>query len=366
VAANTCALSDPQVEVDLSPAPCPAGPVNRWMPIGSRFDVCVIGAGPAGLAAASRLVDNGRDVLVLDRAAPRSRWGGETFTSAIRGPLSELGCWEAFERAGHVAGYERQCAWGGEPQAENALFQPQGPLWHVDRDRFDADLRRAVHQCGAVFESYRKLEDVRLDDGRWRVALDGGRVTQARYLVDATGRHRTLSRRLGARIEFHDRLVGLTAKVARDRTAAEIRSMLLQATPFGWWYGAPVPDGHVLVLFTDADLAPSQLRHRLRPAAANSAFTDTEGAPGWLAVGDACASHDPLCGWGVHRALANGLLAGDAIAETLATGVSAPVVTYRRHCREQYDRYLRGLTHWYSLERRWPAAPFWARRHHPR
>ena len=65
-----------------------------------------------------------------------------------------------------------------------------------------ADLRRAVHQRGAVFESYRKLEDVRLDDGRWRVALDGGRVTQARYLVDATGRHRTLSRRLGARISF--------------------------------------------------------------------------------------------------------------------------------------------------------------------
>ena len=74
--------------------------------------------------------------------------------------------------------------------------------------------------------------------------------------------------------------------------------MLLQATPFGWWYAAPVPGGHVLVLFTDADLAPIELRRRLRPAAANSAFTDTEGAQGWLAVGDACASHDPLCGWG--------------------------------------------------------------------
>jgi flavin-dependent dehydrogenase len=333
-----------------------------------RFDVCVMGAGPAGLAVASRLRDHGRDVLVLDRPAARSRWGGETFTGAIRGPLSEIGCWEAFERAGHVAGYERQCAWGGEPRAENALFLAEGPLWHVDRDRFDADLRRAVDQRGAAFESYRKLESVGRDDddGCWRLALDGGRAAEARYLVDATGRHRTLSRRLGARIEFHDRLVGLTAKAARDRVRAKIRSMLLQATPFGWWYAAPVPDGQVLVLFTDADLAPSLLRHQLRPAAANSAFTGTEGAQGWLAVGDACASHDPLCGWGVHRALSNGLLAGDAIASLLATGDCGPVETYRRHCREQYDRYLRGLTHRYSLERRWPTAPFWARRLHPR
>jgi hypothetical protein len=119
------------------------------------------------------------------------------------------------------------------------------------------------------------------------------------------------------------------------------------------------------VLCTDADLASPGLRHRLRPTAANSAFTDTDGAQGWLAVGDACASHDPLCGWGVHRALANGLVAGDAIASLLATGDSGPVLKYRRRCREQYDRYLHGLTRHYSLERRWPAAPFWARRHRP-
>ena len=330
-----------------------------------QFDVCVLGAGPAALAVASRLVDDGRNVLILDRATARPRWGGETFTGAIRGPLSELGCWEAFQRAGHIAGYERQCAWGGEPRAENALFQPEGPMWHVDRGRFDADLRCAVRTRGVVFESYRRLESVQSDNGYWGVALGCGRVVQARFLVDATGRRRTLSRRLGARVAFHDRLVGLTARVTRNQAAAGIRSMLLQATPFGWWYAAPVPGGHVLVLFTDADLAPAELRPRFRPAAANSAFTDTEGATGWLAVGDACASHDPLCGWGVHRALTNGLLAGDAIASLLATGSSRLIVAYRRHCREQYDRYLRGLIDRYSLERRWPTAPFWARRQHP-
>lgn len=332
------------------------------MPSGNQFDVCVIGAGPAGLATASRLIEHGRDVLILDQSSARARWGGETFAGAIQAPLSALGCWEAFQRAGHVVGYERQCAWGGEARAENALFEPGGPLWHVDRHRFDADLRSAVRERGAVFESYRKLGGIDFADRHWRVTLYQGRVVRARYLVDATGRQRTLSRRLGARIESHDRLVGLTARVTRGLTATEIRSMLLQSTPFGWWYGAPVPSGHVLVLFTDADLAPLDLRRRLRPTAANSVFTDTEGADAWLAVGDACASHDPLCGWGVHRALTNGLLAGDAIASLLATGNSAPVTDYRLHCRDQYDRYRQGLTYRYSLERRWPTAPFWERR----
>ncbi len=331
----------------------------------SSYEVCVLGAGPAGLAVASRLRERGRDVVVLDRAAGRVRWGGETFTGAIRGPLTEIGCWKRFEQAGHVTAYERQSAWGGDPNVESTVFRPNGALWHVDRQRFDADLRASVSGQGAAIESYRRLDGVQKEPGRWRVALDRGREVWASYLVDATGRLRTLGRRLGARIERHDRLVGLTAKVVRDCATVEIRSMLLEATPFGWWYAAPIPNGHVLVLFTDGDLAPLEVRRRLRPTAANSVFVDTEGAEGWLAVGDACASHDPLCGWGVHRALTNGLLAGDAIAALLATGRSSAIADYRHHCREQYDRYLEGLSYRYSLECRWPTAPFWRRRHSP-
>jgi flavin-dependent dehydrogenase len=50
---------------------------------------------------------------------------------------------------------------------------------------------------------------------------------------------------------------------------------------------------------------------------ANSAFTQPEGEHDWLTVGDACAAHDPLCGWGVCRAMNNGILAADAISHYL-------------------------------------------------
>jgi flavin-dependent dehydrogenase len=217
------------------------------------------------------------------------------------------------------------------------MLQPLGPLWHVDRDRFDEDLRAAVLQRGDILLTYRKLDSITRESGKWRLALDGETEVRARYLVDATGRSRALARRLNAKIKLHDRLLGLTASVSRDESRAKIRSMLIVATPFGWWYAAPTPKGHVLALFTDADLAPRELRRRLRPVAANSAFTHMEVGQGWLPVGDACASHDPLCGWGVYRAMTNGLRAADAIEAFLANGDSCQLEDYRHHCYQQYE-----------------------------
>jgi flavin-dependent dehydrogenase len=330
-----------------------------------RHEVCVFGAGPAGVAVAMRLLEKGRDVLILERPPKLRPWGGESFTGAIRAPLTTLGFWDLFSRAGHVAGHERQSSWGGEPRAESTIFQPYGAQWHVDRDRFDDDLRTAVRQRADIFYSYRRLDSVANDAGTWRIKFDGRAECNAKYLVDATGRTRVLARRLGAIVARHDRLIGLTAAVSSNESDAGIRSMLLEATPFGWWYAAPTPKGHVVALFTDPDLAPQEVRRRLRPVAANSAFTHVHAGQGWMPVGDACASHDPLCGWGVHRALDNGIRLADAIDAFLASGKSSPIDEYHRHCQRQYQAYLKGLSDRYAMERRWPMAPFWQRRHRP-
>jgi flavin-dependent dehydrogenase len=330
--------------------------------LAQAFDVCVFGAGPAGLSVTARLLDRGRKVAVLDRPAKIRPWGGESFSGAIRGPLVALGVWDAFATAGHVRGYERQVAWGGEPQCESSLIQPSGHMWHVDRARFDSDLSEAVRRRGGIFFSYRKLLAVARRSESWRLILDGGAELSARYLVDATGRARTLAKRFGARITFYDRLIGLTAKVSDNKSPFRVASLMIQSTPFGWWYAAPVPHGHVVALFTDADLGSLQVRQHLRPVAANSAFTHIVQDDNWVAVGDACASHDPLCGWGVHRALSNGIRAADAIDEYLREGNPGPLTDYRQHCRKQFDEYLEGLKRHYALERRWADALFWARR----
>ena len=58
----------------------------------SAYDVVVIGAGAAGLAAAARLTDGGRSVLLLDARAPQFYSGAETSR------------FQATTRAGHLPG----------------------------------------------------------------------------------------------------------------------------------------------------------------------------------------------------------------------------------------------------------------------
>jgi flavin-dependent dehydrogenase len=326
------------------------------------YDVCVFGAGPAGSALAARLADLGVVSIVLDRPSGGKGWRGESLTGAIRNPLNALGLWEEFRAAGHVAGHVQQTAWGGEPWIQDSIFHVGGNRWHVDRARFDADLREAVRKRGIATRDYRSLDEVQQENGKWRIRLDEGVEISSRYLVDATGRARVIARRLGLRPRIYDRLIALTAVMPRNRNPEFAHTMVIESTPHGWWYAAPVPQGSVLAFFTDADLAPRALARSMTTVAANSAFIQPRSDQCWLPVGDACAAHDPLCGWGVHRAMTNGILAADAVGERLRTADASLVEEYCRHCRDQFERYLEGLSRRYAYERRWASSAFWNRR----
>jgi flavin-dependent dehydrogenase len=332
------------------------------------FDVCVFGAGPAGVATAIRLADAGASVVILDRPVPDPPWVGETFSNAIRTPLAQLGLWDRFAAAGHGRGYEIRSVWGA-PQmvGQNALFDPQGARWHVDRARFDRDLREEAVRRGCALRLYARLGSVRRENDRWTIALgDGARALRARFLVDATGRRCVLGRRLGARHRRFDRLVALVARVARNADAAYAHAIVVEAQQNGWWYASPVPHGHALAYLTDHDLVPAGAAARagLRIVAADSALIDPGPQTHWLAAGDAYAAHDPLCGWGVTRALRNGVHAADAIREFFERGTSSPLDAYHAARRAEFDDYLDGLVRHYSREERWAASPFWTRRSH--
>jgi flavin-dependent dehydrogenase len=310
-----------------------------------------------------RLADAGLGVLVLDRPARTKPWRGESLTGAIQSPLKKLGLWDTFRRAGHVPGYEQRVAWGGEPWTRSSVLDSEGNLWHVDRECFDLDLRDAVQARGVEIRKYGSVQGLEWDGEFWQIGIDSGARIRTRYVVDATGRARAIARKLGVRPQIFDRLTGFAALLPRN--ANFDHTMLIESTPEGWWYAAPVPQGHVLAFFTDADLVQREAVRFMRRVAANSSFAQPESEQGWLTVGDACAAHDPLCGWGVCRALSNGILAADAVDSYLRQGDAASLDAYRIHCRDQFSSYLNGLARHYSHEQRWASAPFWERRSRP-
>lgn len=361
------------------------------------IDVLVVGGGPAGTATAATLRRSaGLSVVVLERSDYDGERIGETLSPGARPLLEHLGAWQAFERAGHLGAYGNAAAWGtGEVHERDFLMTPLGGGWHLDRRRFDADLAIAAEERGAEIWRRSRLTSLEKHPDGWRVRVAGpnGESTfVALFVVDASGKNQTVARRLGSERDVFDRLVALTVRLPAPAEADTFT--LVEACSHGWFYSSclPGPNGPTwfAALMTDADLArrhglarPEGFRaalaeaphtterlgeaalaaasRRVIPIAAHSARLATPAGEGWLAVGDAAGSFDPLSSSGIARALDAGIGAGIAIGQHFA-GDTASIARLLARQEGFYQQYLGTWTRYYQIEQRWPASPFWRRR----
>lgn len=363
----------------------------------TEADIAIVGAGPAGAAAGVMLAPHCRVVLIDRQREPALRIG-ESLIPAARRLLRNMGILEAFEAEGHEAYLGNRSHWGSAVAQEvDFLRDPNGPGWHLDRPRFERFLRAAAEHRGAQLMAPAKLRDVKQHGTRWRLTLDtdtAPRSVTAQLLVDAGGRGAPLARRLGAERRNTDRLIAawLRGTVTREDGATAGFSRV-ESEPDGWWYTAPVPGGsgrpaRVLAFHTDADLSTASIgdaadllnrARRLpgigeildrtgftaddlaRTTAANSAVLEEPIGNGWIAIGDAALSFDPLASRGLFNALYTALVGAVACREILE-GAAADFTPYAAdlaRVRQAYDRHL-ALA--YAAEPRWPGSPFWARR----
>ncbi|GAB6841595.1 flavin-dependent dehydrogenase [Methylorubrum rhodinum] len=356
-------------------------------------DVAVVGAGPAGAAAALMLAPDHRVLLVdrLDAAAPPAARIGESLPGAARRLLRDMGLWEAFLAEGHVPRHGADSLWGGpDLVSAESLRDLDGPGWHLDRARFDAWLRDRAVRRGAALVAPARLAGLARDGAGWRLVLiRHGRElpVRARFVIEAGGRAAPVARALGLARARHDRLI---CRWLHGRAAGEAGRSFVAAEPDGWWYSAALPGGRrVLAFHTDADLAAARetagaaallARARMQPGlsailaatgfapdgppsvcAAHGGRPATVAGPGWLAVGDAALACDPLSSQGLLNALYSALMAADAVRAALA-GEADASEEYRRTIGRVAHAYRDHLAAWYDLEDRWPAHPFWARR----
>jgi len=371
--------------------------------MGVSCDVLVVGGGPAGAATALALAGHGRRVVLVESTRYDRPRLGDTLAPEVRGSLRRLGVGHLADAAGNRAYGSIRAAWGSaEAEETSLLFRPWGAGFHVDRNRFDAALAAAAAEAGVelcIGTRVTAVEaDADTDANGWRAGLSDGvarRPVRTRWLVDASGRCPALAPRVGRRFLADDRLVGLARYVRAgggDDDGGD--HLLLEAVAAGWWSSAPLADGRLsVVLMTDADLVQGQpggaaafwarqieraelTRRRLGRAAvtgtptpgtpttvrpARSGRLDRLLAPGFLAVGDAAAAFDPLSGFGVAKALEDGLAAAAALHAALA-GDDAPLTAWAAGVESAYRNYLTARAAYYLRQPRWPTAPFWARR----
>ena len=357
------------------------------------FDIVVIGGGPSGTASAITLAHSGYSVAIIERTQYDQARVGETLPPSARVPLADLGVWEEFIGTKPIPSHGILSCWGSpEPQSNDFIFDPYGNGWHIDRCEFDSMLARAAESVGAkIFRGSRVIECSR-EANTWQIKFmeaDDISGLWARALIDATGRAASMAGRLGAKRISYDQLIGVIRFLSPRETVPPHDSMLVEATPNGWWYSAPLPNARLVVAFmTDADLWAtyihnsqnawlSQLEHApytrkrvkaytsliTKPLvrAANSSHLDVIAGECWLATGDAALSFDPLSAQGIQKSLEAGMASAHASVEQLKNKQSA-VRDYAHAVQTDFISYQGWCKYYYGQELRWPDSLFWQRR----
>jgi menaquinone-9 beta-reductase len=316
----------------------------------AMFDVAIVGAGPAGSAAALAAVGRGARVALLDRHEfPRDKPCGDGIAPEVLAVLDRLGV------TGVTGGFRpvpvlRVVAPGGGQVARRM----PAVVHTIPRTVFDARLQRAAVAAGATFlrRSVRTVHE-----HRDHVEVGG---VPARVVIGADGASSVVRRHLGGAVNPPGHLaIALRGYAPVAAGAAHEQRIVMAGWPwpaYAWSFpigdgrrnigygellrGAPTSRTHLqerlAALLPDVDLAASTgLRaHHLplstrRPAAGRGRV---------MLAGDALSLINPFTGEGIFYAVLSGAVAG-AVAATDATAGSGR--RYARALRARLGQHLR-------------------------
>jgi geranylgeranyl reductase family protein len=306
-------------------------------------EVVIVGAGPAGSAAAAWAARAGRDVLVVDTATfPRDKPCGDGLTPRAVEQLELLGLGEWLDSHIRHRGL-RMAGFGGEVQVDWPGRGFPSTSSAAPRTELDERIRKVAEESGARMLLGVKAVGANHDSsGRVRsVVLADGAEVACRQLIVADGARSTLGRVLGR--QWHQETVygvaarGYLASPRADEpwltSHLELRSPDGAVLPgYGWIF--PLGNGEVNIgvgalatvkrpadvalrplMSYYADLRRDEWGFEGPVKAPASALLPMGGAvsgvagPNWMLIGDAAACVNPLNGEGIDYGLETGLLA---------------------------------------------------------
>src|ERR687894_742374 len=316
----------------------------------TRFDLLVVGAGPAGAAAAleARRLHPAALVALVDKAEfPRDKACGDGLGPHAVDELAALGAAGVLDGYPPIRGLRLR-----SPRGLEVAGDPARPNYVVPRSVLDARLVEAATAAGAQLRraSVRRLEQ---HDGL--VTVDG--ELAARVVVGADGANSTVRRLLGV-ASNPDRALAIAVRGYAPAPAGRPEQLIAWVAE-GWpAYVWSFPTGTGLAnvgygllrsrfhgdraelhrrlhaLLPGADAAPASLR---APPLPFSSFRPPPGRGRVLLAGDAASLVNPLSGEGIYYALASGRLA----ARAALTEPDDPLAAYRRLLAKALGRHLR-------------------------
>jgi geranylgeranyl reductase family protein len=320
------------------------------------YDVAVVGAGPAGAAAALGVLRArpGSSVLLVDREQfPRDKCCGDGIAPHVVDVLDGLGAGDVVAdwTPSHYLAVSR-----GEQAATRRMRRP---VWVIPRKVFDARLVARAVDTGAELVRHRVRHVVRAADG---FTIDG--QYRARLVVGADGVHSAV-RASTVPAAPRDRAFAIRGYVPTEGSHAGLMVISYGSRPqpsYAWAFDRGDGLSNVgygeLVSATDrpsreflleqlATLLPGSvvpgarwLGHHLPLTGWSWGREQPDG--GVLLAGDAAGLVNPLTGEGIYYAVATGALAGAAAATALGRGRPQDAgASYRRAVRRRLGPHIR-------------------------
>ena len=296
---------------------------------------------------------------------------GEALHPGVEQIFAELGVTRAISKAGFI----RNPGWILERAGERTFVPFEGPSglgfgYQAWRSKLDSILLAQARSMGAAVIQPAGTSELLMRDGRVAGLQVQGESWFCRYLIDASGASRWLSRKL--RLEVQDFSPRLVARYAYFRGKCELGVIPeFREHPCGWTWLARVKTDCCqcvqLSLAANVQMPdpPAPFRNtRFRGADVTWRFIPECAGDRYFLCGDAAAVLDPAASSGVARALACGSKAADLIVQIVNDGTdpTAAAADYRQWYANQFADQARQLAERYAnLE----AAPVWLREFSP-
>ena len=363
-------------------------------PLRDRYDVVVVGGGPAGTTFARMVRARGFEVLLVERERHPRFSVGESLLPGTMSVWRELGLLERFEAAGFLRKYGSYfCFEDGKAPTyfhfPDARRVAAAHAYEVPRARFDALLWDAAIEAGVHGLDRTAVERVRFDGARatgvgLRLADGARRTVAARLVADCSGRAAILARQLGTRtrgrrldkVALYCHYDGVVQSVGDDAG-----TLAVVATPQGWMWLIPFAGGGASVgavverawyaerrktgasndaVWAEVLAAVPAVSGRVgrarptRPVEATGDFeyrVDPLAGDGWIVIGDAGAFVDPVFSSGVHLAATGARRASRAAARSLRGDRLPRASDFSRYVRRSRDSlrvFSRFIHAWYD------------------
>lgn len=342
-------------------------------------DVLVIGGGPGGTTVASLLAEQGKNVVLVEKAKHPRFHIGESLLPMNLGIFERLGILDEVHKIGVV----KPGAEFVDPEGKSQIFYFSRAIdhkypsaFHVKRDDFDHLLLQNCQQKGVSVHENITVKHVNFSDEKSALvnAQDeqGQEIQwQAKFVVDASGRDTFLAKQFGVKQKnkrHQSAAMFGHFKNVPQKQGKDFGNITLYWFEYGWFWFIPLPGDVMSVgavcwpdylktrrgskeeFFQQTLELHKDIKERMKNAelisdiqvTGNFSYrSDKLYGKNYIMIGDAFSFIDPVFSSGVYLAMDAGVKAADVVSAHLENSPHAEKLAkrYERHVRRGLKKF---------------------------